>query len=107
MSYYYDDAWDWCACGKRKKAAFRTCWSCKQDALQETAFNRGWDAGYAYGVHEQTALTRPAPEPELHPELLKAMLKLCHPDKHGSSELATQVTQWLNEQRARAKGSTP
>lgn len=26
---------------------------------------------------------------------VKQLLMLCHPDKHGNSELATQVTRWL------------
>ncbi|RLC99532.1 MAG: hypothetical protein DRI46_09305 [Chloroflexi bacterium] len=32
-------------------------------------------------------------------EILKRMIRLCHPDKHDSSEMATKVTQWLLEQK--------
>ena len=28
-------------------------------------------------------------------ENLRALLMLCHPDKHGGSALATRITQWL------------
>lgn len=30
---------------------------------------------------------------------LKALIRLCHPDKHGNSELATEVTKWLLDLR--------
>ena len=29
------------------------------------------------------------------PERLRALLQLCHPDKHAGSDLATTTTQWL------------
>ena len=28
-------------------------------------------------------------------DMLRRMLQLCHPDKHGGSEMAVVVTQWL------------
>ena len=40
------------------------------------------------------------PEP-IPPDLLKAMLLICHPDKHGNSAAANRVTAWLLQQRAR------
>jgi len=30
---------------------------------------------------------------------LRALIRLCHPDHHGGSRLATEVTQWLLELR--------
>lgn len=30
---------------------------------------------------------------------IRALLKLCHPDKHGNSKIATEVTKWLLAQR--------
>jgi len=35
----------------------------------------------------------------LTPALIKDMIVLCHPDKHGGSERATRITQWLTRQR--------
>lgn len=30
---------------------------------------------------------------------LRQLMQLCHPDKHGGSELANKVTQWLAEMK--------
>jgi hypothetical protein len=47
--------------------------------------------------------TKPQPAPIVHsgiPEnMFRKLLMLCHPDKHNNSPLATEVTQWLLEQR--------
>lgn len=32
-------------------------------------------------------------------EKLKRLIQLCHPDKHNGSKVATEITQWLLEQR--------
>lgn len=32
-------------------------------------------------------------------DMLRRLLHLCHPDKHGNSRAATTATQWLLEQR--------
>ena len=40
------------------------------------------------------------PEP-IPPDLLKSMLLLCHPDRHGNSAASNKVTTWLLQQRAR------
>ena len=34
-------------------------------------------------------------------EMLRRLLQLCHPDKHGGSESAIKATQWLLAQRKR------
>lgn len=31
---------------------------------------------------------------------LRQLIQLCHPDKHGGSPLASEVTQWLNKLRS-------
>lgn len=43
--------------------------------------------------------TRPPPEPEFETDLLKRLLHLCHPDKHGGSKMATEVTAKLLKMR--------
>lgn len=35
----------------------------------------------------------------LPPDMMKRLLMLCHPDKHGGSAMSTRVTQWLLERR--------
>lgn len=41
---------------------------------------------------------RPTTGP-IPPDMLKRMIMLCHPDKHGNSEMSKTVTQWLLTQR--------
>ncbi len=38
-------------------------------------------------------------QPVIPPEMFRKLLMLCHPDKHGGSETAAEVTRWLLEQR--------
>ncbi len=33
--------------------------------------------------------------PTIPPDRLKALIQLCHPDKHGGSKAASDMTQWL------------
>ena len=33
------------------------------------------------------------------PDVLKKLLHLAHPDKHGGSKIATEATQWLLSMR--------
>lgn len=35
-------------------------------------------------------------------DTLMKIIRLCHPDRHGNSELAKEVTQWALEQRSRS-----
>ncbi|MGN6701471.1 MAG: hypothetical protein ACTHKB_00730 [Burkholderiaceae bacterium] len=41
------------------------------------------------------------PPPAIPAEMLKRLIMLCHPDKHGGSEMSRKATQWLLEQRDR------
>lgn len=36
---------------------------------------------------------------------IRQLLQLVHPDKHAGSELATELTQWLLQQRAQLRGA--
>jgi hypothetical protein len=50
---------------------------------------------------------RPDPRlPELKEwrDMVRKLLQLAHPDRHGGSPLATAVTSWLLEQRRRLEG---
>ncbi|MBL8423289.1 MAG: hypothetical protein JNK06_07325 [Candidatus Accumulibacter phosphatis] len=35
----------------------------------------------------------------IEPDMLARLIRLCHPDKHGNSEVANTATQWLLAQR--------
>lgn len=48
----------------------------------------------------ETALTMlPSKHPVIPPAILRRLLWLCHPDRHGNSEAATVATAWLLAQR--------
>ena len=44
---------------------------------------------------------RPSKRPAIPPPILRRLLWLCHPDRHGDSEAATTATAWLLTQRTR------
>lgn len=53
---------------------------------------------------------RPSLPPATHataspidPARLRQLLQLCHPDRHGGSALACDITQWLLSMRAAAR----
>lgn len=37
----------------------------------------------------------------------RQLLQLCHPDRHGNSKVATEVTAWLNQMRPTRGGGAP
>ena len=68
MSYYENDHWDWCACGRKKKAAFSTCWQCKQEQAEHDAHMRGFSNGLERGFEIGFAQGQQVQQ-KLHPEL--------------------------------------
>ncbi len=52
--------------------------------------------------HQRTYQAPPAPA--IPPDMLKVLIMLCHPDKHGGKESATRATQWLLSQRTISNG---
>lgn len=53
--------------------------------------------GAAFAVHVVAPVSAVIPA-----EMFKKMLFLCHPDKHNNSVWATEVTQWLLEERRKS-----
>lgn len=43
----------------------------------------------------------PSAPASIRPERVKQLIRLCHPDKHGDSQVATEVTQWLLSMRSK------
>lgn len=95
------------------------CWRAKKDAEKgdanvgalvlrniknELALSKAQDEierlkGIIY--RESRRWARSAQSEPIPPDLLKAMLLICHPDKHGNSAASNKVTAWLLQQRAR------
>jgi hypothetical protein len=46
------------------------------------------------------------PDLEDWEEMLRRLVVLCHPDRHGGSRLSTEATSWLLEQRKRLQTET-
>ncbi len=64
--------------------------------------------GYAWQKRPEANQTRPssAPDPIIGEfnENLATLVRLCHPDKHGNSEAANEVTKWLLAKRKEVRG---
>jgi hypothetical protein len=66
-------------------------------AERMAAHQRGFEAGRAYGRAE-AARSAPAVS-AIDKTRVRQLLQLVHPDRHGGSALATEVTTWLLEIR--------
>ena len=68
----------------------------------KAGYQEGYSHGYLRGQADQmqiaAALTQhgiTGAAPGIDPQRLRQLLNLCHPDKHGDSTTAVEVTQWL------------
>jgi hypothetical protein len=77
-------------CGP-KRADYRCCWRCHVDDIKAAA----WAEGYAAGRSEAQQ------KPPLDLCRWRQLAQLVHPDRHGNSKTATEVTVWLNSLRGR------
>ncbi len=66
----------------------------EKDSLHEQLFRARSTLFELQQVHSGRSVT-----PSLPVDIVKRLLSLCHPDKHGNSKASTEVTQWLLEQR--------
>jgi len=99
----YEDETAWCAeCGalffrktnERWKRVCLDCWIAqkeKQGGRREQRREQREPPGHR---------SEPSSDGSAIPvEMLRRLLQLCHPDKHGDSESAVKATQWLLKQR--------
>ena len=93
--------WTFYAAEKRMvvywKGRYEVTWNDYLKAVEA----RQRDVSRIYDAWRASIGTKPSkPEAASVPdELLGKMIRLCHPDKHRGSDAATEVTQWLLEQR--------
>lgn len=88
-SYFEDEGW---------KTQCRKCFTRKQlfdDIESETKID-----AMRQEIEILRAQLRKRPK-EMDAERLRQLLQLCHPDKHGNSVLAQQITSWLLTLRKR------
>lgn len=81
-------------CWKATKA--RTTQRTKADADESLSwYRRGFEAGRSAAMAEGG----PAGTATIDAQRLRQLIRLCHPDLHGGSDLATGVTAWLLDLR--------
>lgn len=95
------------ACGgsfRAKGSWQRKCWECwraEKDRTRTGDYGAGYAAAYRQGVADGAVRAGGRRELELDQDRIKALIALCHPDRHGGPqwELANKVTGWLLDQR--------
>ena len=79
----------------------------KQDELNVLVEQRDYYKQHAmdrdYWRRRTASLSAAASISVLHPDMVKRLLQLVHPDKHGGSEAATKATAWLLGLRDRVR----
>lgn len=56
-----------------------------------------------HDLRQQLTATVAQPQPEgIPPDLIPKLIRLCHPDRHGGSAIANELTRWLLDQRRAA-----
>ena len=81
---------------ERWKRVCRFCYRGEKRAAAEVAAMRA-----ELELLRRAQRRRPA-EAALDQARVRQLLQLCHPDKHGNSKLACEVTQWLLRQKRSA-----
>jgi len=74
-----------------------TCPSCGKTYLQDQPWKRICLACYLKTKGKSTPPARqlPAIEPAIPLDMVRRLIQLCHPDRHGGSQAAVIATQWL------------
>jgi hypothetical protein len=73
------------------------CWQEKKRA--EKAAASGIDNELFCLRVEVAALRQQIERQGIEPAMLKKLIRLCHPDRHGNSQASNQATSWLLVQR--------
>jgi len=76
-----------------------TCPSCGKSYLMDAHWKRVCISCYLRTKGKAAPPARQLPAPAIEPDMLKRLIYLTHPDKHGGSQAALVATQWLLKQR--------
>lgn len=85
-------------------AHHRLCSTCWEEQAQQSDRTLRREVAYLREEVERLRALVPAgtsSPPTMDADRIRRLLMLCHPDKHGGSALATEVTQWLLAEKAR------
>ncbi len=61
------------------------------------------ELGELLGAIFSPLLSQPPVMMSIPESMYRKLLMLCHPDKHGNSPLATEVTRWLIDEREKGR----
>lgn len=61
------------------------------------------DLGELLGAIFSPLLSQPPVVMSIPETMYRKLLMLCHPDKHGNSKLASEVTRWLIDEREKGR----
>ena len=96
--WYSTDSLKCPKCGGKKNGAFTVCWRCHMEEQKTAAYREGYREGMKNGAR-QGARTHTEYRVQIETRRLRQLIQLCHPDKHGNSATANDITQWLLAQR--------
>lgn len=74
-----------------------SCWKATKATAKPTDHAEECFRWYQRGLEEGRQAAQPPQQIQFDRDRLRQLLQLCHPDKHGGSDLAQRVTQWLNQ----------
>jgi len=85
----------------RYQTLCKPCFARRKRAEFEAMEVRALRAEYALrdALRENRELRTVAGRQGIEPEMLRRLIMLCHPDRHGGSDASHRATQWLLEQR--------
>jgi hypothetical protein len=76
-------------------ARYSTCPTCRQAYYQDEPWKRVCTSCYFERKARTATPAPPAIAAPIEPGMLRRLIQLCHPDKHGGSEAATEATRYL------------
>lgn len=86
------------------------CYSCWQKSKATPTFGESASqlrqelyTALEEAAHLRRMLMQAERRSAIPPDMLKRLLSLAHPDKHGGSRIATEATQWLLAHREAAR----
>lgn len=95
---------DECLCGKTKPVSYEYCEACTYKLGKIKGSIEGFDDGRRLGrdegyQHAAKHFANLQKSPWDDQEIIKKLILLCHPDKHGGSQVSTEITSWLLSMR--------
>jgi hypothetical protein len=95
-----DHCWTWFDARYPSVKLCLACWRKRERAFAEYD-DLCHEVDYLIGETHRLRSALAEKSQQIPPDMLKRLIRLCHPDRHNNSELANEVTKWLLDQRTR------